>query len=387
MTARKQVSPGLFDHFLVTLDPATGTELKREAKPQPIDQIAYDSQRDLWFLFERNASGIRVEAATLRIGTFDLATGVFVETGSTQVPATETAVIGVLKDRILYRSVTRSTAGSLQSGLTLLNTANPSSVSVMGNPPQSPLPADGAIGSIARPATAAAGGTLTLVQQLGTGCAPDPTWPADAGTAPILCPIKLENAAVGAQATEPNFTTSNVVTGIPQSGARLAWTTSQQNILLVLPPRSTASDPTGHVLPVGALNLTADTARQIPFEVGGPQITSAEYDRCLDLVLATESINARAIFAIPLTAGGTVHKQTLATAAQQIIFEPYTRTVIRSFDDAASPELTAYLLEGTTTAPTLRERLSGSGALSWSPPTDLIPGTILVKSPGHLGCP
>jgi len=293
-------------------------------------------------------------------------------------------VIGVLKDRILYKSTVPPTGTQTQpqTGLTLLDTTTPSAVVVRGVQ-QSPLPTAGARGVIARPSTAAAGGTVTLVQTLAP-CYDHPSWPADAGTPPKLCDVQLENMLVAATANTASSQVTRVVGNVPQVGASPGWTTSPSNLLIVLPADAYQLDPTGQVLRLAPNNLTEAQAA-IPFAAGGPFISAATYDRCLEVVIASELLTAQSIFVIPTVPAGTVHKESVSSSAQRVAFEPYTRTVIRPFVDNSNPELTAYVLGGTKAAPTLTQRPQPS--LPWAPPSALIPDIVMTRDPGTATCP
>jgi hypothetical protein len=369
--------------ILITLDPATGSELWREATPQPIRGVGYDAQRDLWFLFQRGSSGDPIDPHTLRVGTFNLQSGAWQEAGSASVPAPEgPGVIGVLRDRILYKSTVppSGTQTQPQTGLTLLDTTTPTAVVVRGAA-QSPLPAAGARGVIARPATAAAGGTVTLVQTL-SPCYDFPNW--DGGTPPKLCDVQLENMLVAATSNTSSSQVTRVVGNLPQVGSSPGWTSSPSNLVIVLPADAYQVDPTGQVLRLAPNNLT-EAQPSISFAAGGPFISAATYDRCLEVVIASELLTAQSIFVIPTTAGGTVHKEPVSSSAQRVAFEPYTRTVIRPFVDNSNPELTAYVLGGTKIAPTLAQRPQPN--LPWAPPAALIPDIVMTRDPGTAACP
>jgi hypothetical protein len=382
LSARTQRSPGLFDHHLYILDPWTGKELLHEELTQPITAIGYDALRDRWFIFSRATTGIAVDPGVLRTVKFDKATKTFTEESEATVPAADgQGLLGVLNARILYRSVTAPN----NPGFTLLDTNDSANVKVLGQA-QTPLPAEGAIGAIVRANSASAGGSMNLVQQL-TTCQPDPNWDPDAGPAPSLCPIKLLTARIDAGRTDPVLEAASSALGsVPSVGGTVAWTTDGTNDILIFPPKDHTTDANGKVAFFSPFGQHAEIpSSAIPFAAGGPRISSADFDPCREIILATELLTRRAIFAIPTKAGGTPVAENLATSAQRVVYEPYTKSVIRPFDDASNPEISAYLLEGTDLAPSFAKRSAG-GTMPWEPPTGILPGAVVVKKPATPVC-
>jgi len=115
-------------------------------------------------------------------------------------------------------------------------------------------------------------------------------------------------------------------------------------------------------------------------------MSDATFDPCHNLVIATELNTGRGIDVIPRKAGGTSISQPLWTLAQRVLWELFTRSLIRPYADPTVYELSAYCLTGSDTAPTLDPRLTSSTP-PWNPP-NLDPRLVAVKSPlTAVACP
>jgi hypothetical protein len=313
--------------------------------------------------------------------------GTFEELSSVEVPApTNADSIAVLRNRIFYRSVVLLN-NIPTTGFTLLDTGKLDDVRVMGQNQAADLP-EGIVGLLAHPSLAADGGAVSIIQQVGSECA------KDAGDPSIdLCPVRARRGTLGSTATTMTIAAANksVVVGVvPRKDNILGlagWTAAPGaglgRDIFVFPPKDHLVDPNGLL----SIRNPADFSElsSLAINVPGKRIPSVAFDPCRELVLATEGIDARALFALPTSAGGTPAKEALAHSGGRVLYEPYTRTVISTFEDASNPSIDAWTLNGTGLLPTFKRR-ARTGANQWAPPTDLNPGVIAVKTPAGAPC-
>ena len=377
------------EKVLSVLDPTTGLELSREK--MNVSGIGYDGERDLWFLFER--VGGALDPVVLHVRTLDTVTGAWTQlstigdadAGVGGAPAPFGATfIGVLNDRLLYASTVPGSPP--QSGLTLYDTTDPANVTLVGAQ-QVMFPGAAPIGFLVHAANAI-GGRVNMVNR--TNCGPPGGGGdagADAASGPNVCDVTLQGVTVGTGTPAINFeATPKVVGQVLETGGSVGFTEDLLNDadLVVFPSLDPGADPTGHVQRFAELSHQPQIGTPPPFDVAGPRISSASYDPCIEMVFATELITDQAIFAIPIKQGlamRTPFKQPVNTAAQSAFFEPFTRSVIRPFDDDANREISAFYLQGTEGVPTLQRRIG-----DWSPPTDLRPRIVRIKVPNPPVC-
>ncbi len=383
MAAEETANASKFE--LDVIDPWTG-KLLGTPETTHVQAVAYDSQLDHWYIFKQGTTA--VDPATLSVRTYDRKTEKWTELGSAVVPApTSQSMLAVLKDRILYQSTVKPTSGAPTQGLSIIDTSNLANIVLTSNPPQSALP-DGSKALIARPNTSGAGGNATLVTVPSASCAPLVI--PDAGVGPNVCNVHVITVTVLAGSTTPSFEGAGGkdVGQIPATGSGVGVTgdatTGQSTDIVVLPPVDYTAQPTGFVKTINPTNH--NIAGTFPFTVNGPRISDATYDPCNQVVITGELLKDQSVFIIPTTGGGTNKTVSSSTAVQGLVFEPYSRSVLRLFDDAANPEITAYELTGTATAPNVTVRLPGS-TLPWDPPTGLRPKILVVKRPAQPICP
>lgn len=384
MAAEQTANASKFE--LDVLDPWTGKVLGTQEQTH-VQAIAYDSLYDRWYIFKQGATA--VDPATLSVRTYNRATTKWTELGSATVPAvTSQSMLAVLKDRILYQSTVKPTSGAPTQGLSILDVSNLANIVVLGNPPQSALP-DGAKALIARPNSSGPGGSATLVSVPSTSCGPlDP----DAGTSPTVCNVHVITVTVTSGSSVPSLEGGGAggkdVGQIPQTNSGVGVTSDPtpggNSDIVVLPPVDYTTQPTGFVKVINPTNH--NITGTFPFTVNGSRISDAAFDPCNQVVITGELLKDQSVFVVPTTTGGTVQTISSSTAVQALVFEPFTRSVLRLFDDSANPEITAYLLGGTKTAPALSLRLTGSTP-PWSPPTGLRPKVLVVKQPATPSCP
>ena len=87
---------------------------------------------------------------------------------------------------------------------------------------------------------------------------------------------------------------------------------------------------------------------------GSDQFLSAARAECANTVLLSESVKQN-IYAVPLAPNSTSTRLSLGgNPATSIAFEPITNRAVMPFQ-GANPQLGAFLLGGTSTAPTLTQ--------------------------------
>lgn len=376
-------------YFMVALDPANGKELTRVAGPRTLG-IAYDTPRDesdIWYVFFVNDSGDPNDAATLSVRRYAESDGTFEELSSIEVPApTNADSIAVLRNRVFYRSVVKQN-NIPATGFTLLATGKLDDVRVMGQKQAPDLP-EGMVGLLSHPSLAADGGAVSIIQQVAAECT------VDAGDPTIdLCPVRARRGTLGSAAMTMTIAAADksvVVGHVPRKGGILGlagWTAAPDaglgRDIFVFPPKDFLADPSGLL----SIRNPADFSElsSISINVPGKRIPSVAFDPCRELVLATEGIEARALFALPTSAGGTPAKEVLTHSGGRVLYDPYTKTVISTFEDASNPSIEAWTLNGTDLLPTFKKR-ARTGANQWAPPTDLNPGVIAVKTPASAPC-
>lgn len=358
---------------LVVLSPWTGGELARET--MDVAAIGYEEERDVWFIFERGSAAL--DPATLHVRQWSLQDEQWSEQAPVQVPAVfAQGTLATLNRRIYYKSTVVPTGGGPPSnGVTLLDTGDLSAVRVLGND-QEALPNGDFIGLIPKPNPgSSAGGTINLVQKGACNAT------GDGG--PNVCDIGLLNVTITSD-PNPQYKTTNKVGAVPESGGNAAWTfdrINESDVMIFPPPDPSAMNPEGSLRRFNPFT-NAPQGDPIPFSVAGPRINDADFDACTQTALATElgatPQQTPTIFAIPLQSGGTVAQQSLSTPAQRVVFEPFTRTVIRPLD-GGNPEISAFVLGGTETEPTFNRRLANDQTLPWDPPP-VEPKIVVVKS-------
>jgi hypothetical protein len=250
-------------------------------------------------------------------------------------------------------------------------------------------------GMIGRPNTSAAvdGGTVTLVVQAALGSTACTTDTPPAGTPANACPVQVLGATVDPTAKGPTLDSPGG-TGYPLVGyvsstnnGAAGWAIEKGNgggsDVFILPPLDFATDDTAHMLELSPFSHAVQNT--YPFHMKGPHVSSAAFDPCSSIGFAGELATARSLYAIPTAAAGTASTTAISQTVNLIVFEPFTRSVIRAFQDPTTPTIDAWTLEGDETTPTLKAR-PASGKNGWAPPADINPTLIVVKDPPTPPC-
>jgi hypothetical protein len=376
------------------LSPYTGSELHRitAVKDFEVAAMAYDSLADLWYVIYQNAFtpfSVSARLSILRIGL----DGTVVTLSQTQVPAPiSPSLIAPLRSRLLY--VAATTDSPPKNVFALIGTKDPMvPVQLSGNQPvivptdidpissQNPL-----IGMLGRANTAAAveGGTVTLITQANTtsctGAAPVAGTPANA------CPVRALGGTVDPTSKGPALDAPGagypLVGYVSSSNGAAGWAIEKGNgggsDVFILPPLDFTIDDTAQMLELSPFNHTIQNAYTFPMK--GPHVSNAAFDSCNGIGFAGELNTARTLYAVPTAAAGVPSATAISQTVNLIAFEPFTRTVIRAFQDKTTPSIDAWNLQGDDKTPTLKAR-PATGKNAWSPPLDLNPSLIVVKDP------
>jgi hypothetical protein len=383
--------------FLVLLDPKNGSQLAQTPIEATIHAVVYEAARDKWFVFAgpagKNVSG------DLLVGSVDTL-GFHTEQTVTTIPMpTDQFTVATLDRRILYRSATRAGAmPNVDDQLTLLDTsAVPIAIGTMTIDY-----AQSVISMAGRPASGNLAGGRVFMLHANSGvlgnCSPE-----DGGAVPQdSCSFGYSSLQI--LATDQGTLTAPipVVVGVEdQNGSQpaLAVQPGSNGTLaaIVAPPlSSTNTAPTGEVYlyNAGTGARTADPA--LPFPMGmvasvtsSLAIAGAQIDPCRNVAMTGELANTKRLYAVALVPGGTTSSilpDSKNGTVGQLIFEPYTGTLIHSVNDPTNPTFGAYELHGQETAPVLRQR-GKAGAAPWTPPAGLVPRIVAVKMPDNAPCP
>jgi hypothetical protein len=386
------------------LSPYTGAELHRIKAPLKFEVAAlvYDGIADLWYAIYQNAFNPFSEPARLSILSVGL-DGTVMELSNTQVPVPiSNFLIAPLRGRLLYVAYTADTPpktifaliSTKEPKLPLqLSGSNPVYVPAEVDPVMSLNPLIGMLGR-ANTSETALGGTVSLITQAAyasafcTGNSPPMGTPANA------CPVRVFGGSIDAVAPGPTLDSVGTdgtypLVGYVSSTANGAagWAIEKGNgggsDVFILPPLDFATDDTARMLELSPFSHTVQNTYTFPMK--GPHVSNAAFDSCSGIGFAGELNVARTLYAVPTAAMGVPSVTAISQTVNLIAFEPFTRTLIRAFQDATTPSIDAWNLLGTDAAPTLKAR-PATGKNAWAPPADVNPAFIVVKDPPVPPC-
>ncbi len=384
---------GGYQYALSVLDPTSGTELSRTLG-MAIVGIAYDGARDYWYLFEDKTPPeptnlapfppAATDPVVLHVKTLDTNGGGWTTVADMNVPTLYAPnFIAPLVDRLAYLSFPAADAGtagdaSAQVVLTVIDTTTPGSPTI---DTQDPLPFVPLAMTGAPPSLSGPGGDVTLLQNTASGF----STPGDFQT-------------YTAKLTGANLTLN--------TAAATVLAPSQSSVETVGLGTYTKNGIVG----LAAIPATADAgAAMIEYEPSTGAVTSSNIpsftnlqarfqpiaiSQCFGVAFVGEVFPGTDIFAVPLTGGGNAADFGIGNSISNVRFEPYTSTLFASFNGGGGFELYALSLGGTLsggndTAPSLNQRSALNQTLPWSPPQDLLPTLIEVKTPtsSSFRCP
>lgn len=371
-----RVTDGTGAAVLSMLDEA-GSELSRE--DLSVAAIAHDGApgRDVWYVFiaEDIFPIDRSRPADLEVRRFDQATSEWVTVSrTTALPPPRAGQLAVLNQRLAYLSYRNSDQAET---LTLLDTAD------LENITSEEVPVTGSNGT-------------SLVGLLGArGSATDST--VDGGTLNLMlseCPSGT-TCSLGIQ---PYFVGGSVVAGTFEPLGSYVGSTAFATALQErrsFASFNSASDSQVHLFDIDPFDPTEADDSVLPSmssTIGGLSLLE-----CEGVVVMAEGTENQ-LRGVSLM-GGATRPFDLMRAGQTLYFEPFSRVLIAPFnsdptdpapvvDDSGSVRgfaaaLDAFAVEGNgVSAPTITRR----SAAQWSPPADLAPLTLAVRSPETFEC-
>jgi hypothetical protein len=382
---------GTYEYVLSVLDPTTGSERSRE-KIAAVG-IAYDGLRDDWYVLEDTSVTGTVFATSepftsatdkvvLRTRTLDTNTGKWTDLAKSPVSVPTIAVtygdVVALNERIAYVAFAPADAGSTSADpyeLVIVDTTSLDAPSA-----DSTLPAPLATepkGLIGTRASGNAGGEVTLIQP----CAMDPA--GDAGT----CQFAIQTAVVGATSgvdlkmpVEIGPTYSTTAT------EAVAWTTylgGGPSDVLALPPGE--SGGLSSLEQFSPLTGLIDTSATVTFGATSTQLYAIAVSECLKAAFVGER-NDTFLLAVPFSSSiSPPSPYNVGHNGISVRYEPYTNTVIDSFNGGGGAEISAVNVSNASNALSLTKRTVGA---TWNPPTDLRPNYVATKQPiQNFVCP
>jgi hypothetical protein len=357
------------DNKLYVLDPSTGKALHSEALGK-VDSITYDPVQDRWYIFE--AGTTPKDPAKLHVRDLNPGTGVWNELHTVdQVPIPRHTT--TTKDRLVYISAPAGTIDPSAYALDVLDTSNPATVKVLGT--ETTLPAGQKLALFGDPvgvsvdvivaangtqctATPVDGGSVSACTVTGYSYTLASGAPVTVGTPKVLGEV----SSAGIPAFTFDYQNSRVVSAFP-----LLAVTPSADPTACVPNAPTQGTATRYN--VNALGATGETPVQFP--LNSDRLAGAAFDSCNETLFTGTLVADWAIFTVPFAAGG---KPSVACngAGGELVFEPYTRTLIRALPTA---NLEFYKVEGTAAAPTLHKVTPGSL------PNNFAPTRFAVRAP------
>jgi hypothetical protein len=366
---------GSLTSVLTVLDPATGNEMAPREK-MVVSAIRYDGLRDIWYIFEASGKDFVTgpnEGTVLHVRSLDRASGAWSELSKLDVPTLQSYdSVAVVRERIGYVSYAPLDAG-LEGGpvaieFSSFDTSNPAALKPF---PRLPLPATPApLGALATRSTTGPGGTINLVR-LNTGaCAPG-------------CAVEFIRVQVPTNGGAPSLgdiTTVGSTTRFALPGF-VAVASTGRDVLILPPVAPDAGVPTTFNL----LDPVSYTPDGVPVEhvMKDVVLHPAAVAECPKIVFVVGTNADTNLHAVPLATGGTSTFVPTDHSGQAVYFESSSSTVLAPFSQGGGKKISAFKLEGTALAPTLRERQ----APDWAPPQDLRPVVFAVREPLPVVCP
>jgi hypothetical protein len=386
ISGRVSDDAGNLTGVLTAIDPTTGVELPNAREMLNVPVVLFDGLRDLWLVVETDGTSLfpaPTDHAVLHTRKLDPVTGTWTTLQSLQIPPPIFGLAAVLTNRFVYLGF--DTQPDAQSSATFItvDTTMPTAPNIFGS---TPLPAQPE-GLMATRSTTGNGGVVNMLVSVPCpadgGAADDAGSDAAAGgigggqclaTQHVTVPTSSDPATVG-------FTTQlGPFFGKPAFGSYL--TGGPEDVIAWSVPGGNPSSP-GPTLIHTFVPLTGkEMGDPIPFQTSDGFFQPFAFAECQKQALLIATNEDLSAYAIPLASSGMLARASTTHSGQSIYFEPYTGTVLAPFTQGDGFELTAFLLGGTQANPTLTPRQSG-----WTPPADVRPEVIAVRSMVPVACP
>ncbi|HKY39874.1 MAG TPA: hypothetical protein VJN18_28255 [Polyangiaceae bacterium] len=371
------------EDLLLTLDPTDGSELSREAiAGAAVVGIAYDGAegKNLWFIF--TASDFPADPMSksdLQVRSYDDASDEWTTVKKvTALPPPRPGSFVVLNDRLAYLSH-GLVSGMLTDTVTILDTSSRMDVAQIDFTATLNGRVLGIVGSRGAPGDATAlGGNLAVATGLGCN---------NAMGAAITC---------SALSLTPIFVGDDVTTGVA-SNLRGFWghpafasSATEQRAFVALPAETLAGN--AEVIRFDPRDLQPEPPLAPP--TPAKALTGLSIADCVDVtvfgVVADKSLWAT-------SEQGTSVKATLLHISQDVVYEPFTSSIIAPFNPDSplfggsmgmggagpDPELVALSVGRSGITPSLQVR----AATEWAPPDDVAMNVVATRFPIPFECP
>jgi len=369
---------------LVTVDPVDGKELSREAIPgAAVVGLAYDGAagRDLWFVFTSgDFPADSMSKADLQVRTYDDASGKWTTRKKVSaLPPPRPGSFVVLNDRLAYLSF-GLVNNALTDTLTILDTSTPAGTKQITFDLTAPGRVLGLVGSRGAPGdTSALGGTLALAT--GAAC-------TGVGAA-----LKCDSLSL-----TPIFVGDDITPGVAKSlrgfmGRPAFASAANAQLAFVALPALTAN---------GNIEVVRFDPRDLMFEAPlspptpAKQLAALTAVDCLDLTVFS-SVADNSLWAT--SAQGTSAKAVQTHEAQDVVYEPFTSSIIAPYNPESplfpaaaaaggaggagpEPEVTAFKVAKAGVTPSIKPRSS-----DWQAPTDVGVNVAAARFPIPFPCP
>ncbi len=387
-------------HTLILLDPKDGSQIATTTTTLSILAIAYEAQRNQWFVFTGTPGQSGDSTGPLLVGV--MTTAGFQQLDSQLVPKpTNQNTVAMLNQRILYRSSVHAGAAMTDDTLTLLDTSKTVvPIAKLTIPYRYSL-----AGAVGRPASGTvAGGRAFFLHQNSDDAAENCVAP-DAGTEQA-CNVYFSSLNVLAtDKTTLTFPLAQVgtVAEVDRDGSFAAIGiqpgSDSNTVAVVVPPkRIEGADArifkynagSGSLIAGGPVTFSLDTAPARPVvATQSISIATVALDPCNDLLFAGELANSAFLYGVPIgQVAGTVvafDPQSKNGTVGAAVYEPFTKTLVSYNNDPVNPTFNGFQIGGTATAPTVLVR-GKAGANAWKVPAGIVPSIVVTQNPDDPPC-
>jgi len=387
-------------HTLILLDPKDGSEIASTPTALNVLAIAYEAQRNKWFIFTGTPGQSGDGTGPLLVG--QMTNAGFQQEDMALVPKpTNQNTVAVLNQRILYRNSVHTGATMIDDTLTLLDTSKTVlPIAKLTIPYRYSL-----AGVVGRPASGTSAGGRAFFLHQNSDDATENCVAPDAGTEQA-CSVYYSSLSVSATdkvALTLPTASINTIAEVDRDGSFAAIGiqpgSSSNTVAVVVPPKR-IEGADARVFKFNAGNGAAVAGGQLTFSLNTPparpvvatasiSIATLAMDPCNDLLFAGELANSAFLYGVPTgqTPGTVVafDPQSKNGTVGTAIFEPFTRTLVSYNNDPVNPTFNGFQIGGTATAPTVAIR-GKSGAAPWKVPTGLIPSIVVAQNPDDPPC-
>lgn len=386
-------------HTLILLDPADGSQIATTSTTLSILAIAYEAQRNEWFIFTGTPGQSGDATGPLLVG--QMTKDGFQQTDSELVPKpTNQNTVAILNERILYRNAVHSGANMLDDTLTLLDTSGKVvPIAKLTIPYRYSL-----AGVVGRPASGTVAGGRVFFLHQNSDDATDNCFAPDAGTEQA-CNVYYSSLNVLAtdKITLNPPAGYNTVAEVDRDGSFAAigiQPGSDSNTVAVVVPPKRIEGADARVFKFNAGNGAAISGGPVTFSLDTPparsvvatqsiSIATVALDPCNDLLFAGELANSGYLYGVPigLTPGTVVafDPQSKNGTVGAAVYEPFTKTLVSYNNDPVNPTFNGFQIGGTPTVPTISVR-GKTGAAKWMVPAGIVPSIVVTQNPNDAPC-